>query len=447
MKKLKRILAVLVLVVGCCCCFISCSCSTTPPDGNDQNINSGGTPSPGLVEDTYYSVTVSLTGDSDGASVVSSTGDNRHKAGTSPFYTITTKIGYGIKNININSGSYHSFSEKGYIKGSEEIQLEAISKDYTITIEIERLKPVVELSIIGTGGKVSVYNDKNSGVVDGEITSSSSRSLLGGTSPKFVVEADSGYCAYSVKVDEQVKYIYGYGQLEDIIFNQIEEGHKIEVDFRKLINDVGLTSYYKNPNWSNENEGIKLGTGEYESNNDLVLISAFEQPVPEKTKTTIQLDVGAYVDSFEIFVSEDNGDTYTKITEKPLDYSYREVSEKHLLTFEKGITEKTKIKVNTIMKRVEFILYDLDSMEQKSEPGSSYSIFYCFTPPLDMQVDQYEWKYTKATSNYDDSSVFNMMDSDIITTIKDGKYIFLDDDFINADGTKIIIGYKLKQNN
>ena len=403
MRKLKKILVFLCLVAGCVCCFCSCSCSSKKPPGT-QNPPDSNPSGPGLGENTYYNVSVTIEGGSESGYVISSTGSNRHQSGSSPVYTITPARGYAIESISVDNGIVflHTLNG-GYCEEMRTHTFTNIDKNSSISVTFKRMEYVVNLDIVG---------DIEGGTV---VSSTGSNVHLGASSPSYTITPENGYCVYSLSVDGEKIYDYRTDFVTDQLgatqsytlsehFEIIADDHDIEAEFRKLVNieEVEVEALY----YSN------IGTGIPDMRDDgtylIQRLEAITYPLvedysymPVGTQQTIKLhfseNAGIVFDDIKIQISLDGGESYLY----PFGWEFNQYLFAYGISYDatnKTITidqmvEGFKLKVVGTPRRANLVIYNYDA--ETTQEATDVYLFSYYTIP----IDGYYWYYC-LTSDY-----------------------------------------------
>ena len=450
MRKFKKLLVFLCLAVGCVCCFCSCSCSSkkAPGTGNPPDETPTG---PDLGSGVYYNVSITINGADGSGTVVSSTGSNRHKSGSSPTYTVIPSRGYAIESVSLNNGMVYTHLAGGYKEEPLTVNVDAISKNTTINATFIQMEYVVNLEVNGesAGGTIA--------------SSTGSNTHLGASSPTYTVSPNSGYCVYSLLVDGDKVYDYKTDFLSDQLgatksyllseqFEIIADDHVISVEFRKLVDvqDIEVDALY----YSN------IGTGVPDIRDDgTYLISELEavthaslddfSAMPVGTQQTIKLNfsdsAGVVFDDIQIQISLDGGESYLdpfgwKFNQYLFEYGISYDATKHTITIDEMV-EGFKLKVVGTPRRVSLVIYNYDA-EETHEATDLY-LFSYYTIP----INGYNWYYcltedyhlTNLYINAEIEKIETGMGGDLHRILLDAKMLQIDENDVAQ--SKIVLIY------
>ena len=416
MRKLKKLLVFLCLAVGCACCFCSCSCSKTPGTGNPPDETPTG---PDLGSGVYYNVSITISGADGSGTIVSSTGSNRHKSGSSPTYSVIPSRGYAIESVSLNNEMIYTHLVSGYKEEPLTVNVDAISKNTTINASFIQMEYVVNLEVNGdtVGGTVA--------------SSTGSNTHLGASSPTYTVTPNDGYCVYALNVDGEKIYHYKtdylanqQGATQSYLlsepFEVIADDHTIEVEFRKLvdIDDVEIEGLY----FSNVGSGVPdvRDDGTY-----LVKgLSVITHPtldnfssMPTGTQQIIKLqfsdEAGIVFDDVQIQISLDGGESYldpfdSKFNHYLFDYGISYDATKQTITIDEMV-EGFKLKVVGTPRKVDLVIYNYD--EEETQEVSDLYLFSYYTIP----AKGYYWYYC-LTDDYHLTNLYINAEIDIVET-------------------------------
>ena len=430
MKTLKKLLCVALLIVGCCCTLISCSCSNTE-DPVDTPPTDSSTPTeesaPDLGVADSYSVSASIIGDSEGCSVVSSTGSNSHKSGSSPVYTINVNKGYAIESVTINDATFFDYETSGYRKENLEIPFNYIGKDYSIVIKMKRLELLVNCIITCNGDGVG-------GTV---VSSSGGDTHLGGTSPTYTITPKVGFCVYSIKVDGQSVFNYADSpedslDAQNYQFDQISDNHSVDVVFSKMFNpeeSTFVTSYYYSSNtFADVLEKEDLISYE---------LSESQEFIPTGISQTITLTPSKYA-KIEGFKITFDGENYSELI--PVTYSYNgdgfSFDKTKLSISVDYCSDKVKILTYSTPLKMNVIFYNYDTKE--ADNAVQVSLYHYYV--LDKTIEDYNWYYS-TDSKYTQVNTYQTLIPVGGIGSGDSKYLFLDDNMIITGTSNITIIY------
>lgn len=427
MRKLKKILVLLVLVVGCALCLSSCSCSknpvdpTTPDDGGSTG---------GELPDTY---TVSVTISGGGGTYTSSTGGNVHSEGSSPVYTFIPEIGFSVQKITIDGATYYTYEINGYTGESVQVPFNNISKSHTVVATFYQMDFFVDCIIYDTG--YAVY--------DGGRIMSNTESFQhkGGSSPVYTIKPSNGYCVYLLEVDDDVVFEYetdptlatGTFTISEP-FVDISENHLIRVAFYKLTDlteTLQESLYYTSNDFlpSEKEDSFNAVTTEVET---------YGYIIPNGTEQTVKVTVNEFFE-FESFAITFDGVTYSEKISAGEDYEgegFRFIAEENRFYFD-CLSDTVNIKTYARPKEIDLILYNYDTNESFIITGNRLYSYYV----IDASLKDFYWYYS-LSSTYTESSVYKNAE---ITTTGSGLntiyHFYLNDDLICAEENSIILIY------
>lgn len=356
MSRWKKLLAILVLLVGAATGFASCSCSTrhgSKPSGGTDPVP----PSPETPTVVTYSVTTSVVGGV-GGQIVSEYSTNVFNAGASPLYTVVANTGFVIKSITINDSVFFTSAASGLETTIKDVPIISINKNYVIVAEFFQLDFFVNLNIL----------DSEFAVADGGtvVSSTGSNQHKGGTSPVYTITPNDGYCIYWVKVDGVTLFDYLDNPnisefVVDSVLQTITSDHNIEVAFYKLFDPTQTlaTKYYKSSNMFMP-ETI-MDTGE---NSVSVAVLNTNPLIPSGRPDAVTITEGQWFNLSQIAVSLDGGLSKTEFSASAdfaaPGFSYNSLT--RTIQFD-NLSEDVRVETYCETKTIKLTIYDYDAGE------------------------------------------------------------------------------------
>lgn len=254
MKSFKKILCLIVCILGSITWFVSCSCSSSTP-------NSGGggttpTPAPesggGGTSVATYTIDYSIKNDI-GGTVVSSTGANTHRAGDSCEYIVTPSPGFAVMTITINNATFYTHVVSGFSTSAVEIPFSSITKNYSIEVTFYQYSYFVSTTIDEAGYSCD----------EGTITEKDSKeSFSYGDNATYEVSPNEGFCINKIFVDSEEVFDY-FDDIEkaqsgvDIGIDNISSNHEIFVSFYRLFTPVDICYSFYYPSGDTEADAVE----------------------------------------------------------------------------------------------------------------------------------------------------------------------------------------------
>lgn len=426
MKKLKRVLVVLVLLIGCSMWFVSCSCSKKPTDPEHPT-----TPDDNQSNNTAITYVVSVSCGAGGV-YSSSTGSDTHRQYTAPVYTFTPNVGFAVDTVTLDGAVAFTHEAKGYNNDPVEITLSRIDANHALVVTFHQMDFFVEVENLDAGFAVS-----DGGTV---VSSDGAYQHKGGSSPVYTITPKLGYCVYSLKVDGKAVFNYDDDPTKAVNaftisneFSEINADHSISVEFYKLVDVESsiITKYYYS--------GL---TSEPTLETDIDSVSArvikYGNVVACGVPARIELSVGAYFRLSTISVTLD-GENYTEEFSATEDYvgdGFRFNSSLMVIEFD-AITDKTNIKTYSTPESVEVLVYDYDNKSYNPVPSGKTLYSYYILPS---GQETYYWYYSTSGSHYDESNTY-LLATITSSTIDENTiyHILLDRDMISNGGNIILI--------
>ena len=392
MKKFKIFLSVLVLIVGCAFCFCSCSCSNKKPSNQENPASTPGSGGGADIPDTF-TVTVSVN-DNAGGSYLSSTGSDTHSEKSSPVYTFTPNVGYGIETITLDGAIYFTYETGGYKTEPMSLTLESISSNHVISVVFYQMNFIVDFNIDSSG--FSVYDG------GGVASSNSSLQHKGGTSPMYTIRPKTGHCVYWIKIDG-VEFFNYY---DDPIratkkfeisepFENISANHLIEVSFYEIADLT--TSLHSGYCYTSDKNSDMLTETVTDKENNAVFVSIQDSGfvIPNGTEQKVLLDVNSNftLESFDITL---DGENYTGKISATTNYTgegFRYDAEEHALYFD-ALTNRVHINTYARSNPIQVVVYNYDTNETSFISGYSLYSYYI----IDSALKDIYWYYAPSSS-------------------------------------------------